>query len=114
LRCHELVRSPLWSCEPYLIFAHHLLARADAFAGDYNGALADYRGRNGIKTTARPMPDLQVGDGEIEVPFWLDDLSAESRRRGVVKRQGGALSIEAPAGELFALDAAADGDDAAA
>jgi hypothetical protein len=57
---------------------------------------------------------LQVSDGEIEAPFWLDDLAAESRQRGAVKRQGSAMLIEAPDGEAFVLDEKLDGDEAAA
>ncbi len=115
LRYSELVTSPLWRSEPYLAFAHHILARADVFAADYNTALADYRARNGIKSSSRPMPDLDLdrGDDATEVPFWLDDHSTESRARAAVKRHGGEAWIEAPSGDRFMLDPALDAWEAA-
>lgn len=66
LRHHAMLTSPLWLSEPYLIYVHHLLAQAGPLAVAYNAALGDYRDRNGIKTTARPMPDLKVSDDSVE------------------------------------------------
>lgn len=114
LRYHELVTSPLWTSEPYLAFVHHILARAGAFAADYNAALADYRARNGIKTTARPMPDLIVRDDEVESPFWLDNEADETRERCTVVKSGNGFALTSPKGDRFEFDPAANGDDAAA
>jgi hypothetical protein len=86
LRHHALPMSPLWACEPYLIFAHHLLARPAQFAADYNAALADYRKEQGIVAPGRPMPDLHVAADEVESPFWLDDLADASRQRLTLRR----------------------------
>ena len=68
--------------EPYLAFAHHILARAGQFARQYNAALAEYRLRHRLRTAARPMPDLAVGPDRCETPFWLDDLVAGQRSSG--------------------------------
>jgi hypothetical protein len=86
LRQHALPMSPVWSSAPYLVFVHHLLARAEQFAARYNAALADYRQEQRITSPGRPMPDLQHGTDEIESPFWLDDLSNDSRTRLWLKR----------------------------
>ena len=92
LRYHAMTVSPICSAEPYLVFVHHLLARAGEFAADYNAALADYRRQNKIRSPGRPMPDLAGGgasDDECEVPFWLDDLSTGGRTRScAVARRG--------------------------
>ena len=95
LRQQALLLSPVWTCEPYLVFVHHLLARPGPFAAEYNTALAGYRKEQGITSQGRPMPDLEVGPDEIETAFWLDDLDGDSRRRLMVRRvEGGwALSI---------------------
>jgi hypothetical protein len=102
--------SRLWLSEPYLVFVHHVLSRADAFAADYNAALADYRLRTRIRSPGRPMPDMQCTAGRCEVPFWLDRLGDGTRSRGSVVRTGDGYHLEAPgAGDAFVLEASADG-----
>jgi hypothetical protein len=86
LKHHALLVSPILFSEPYLVFAHHVLSRAEQFANDYNGALAEYRSETGMTSTTRPMPDLNVKPETIEAPFWLDDLGARSRTRAQVTR----------------------------
>jgi len=109
LRHHALLMAPVWSCEPYLVFAHHLLARAGDFAVDYNAALAAYRLDEGITSPGRPMPDLLVGPDEVEAPFWLDDLAGDERQRLTLRRSGNRWSLAAPGDEAFAFDPAEDG-----
>ena len=122
LRHHALLMSPIWACEPYLVFAHHLMARAGEFASQYNAALAAHRAEQGITSPGRPMPDLQAGPDEVESPFWLDDLSNLTRRRLFLHRIEGTWSLiveddptrtmsrESP---VFRFDPSAPGDDAA-
>jgi hypothetical protein len=86
LRHHALLMAPLWACEPYLVFAHHLLARPAQFAAQYNAALADYRHEQHITSPGRPMPDLSNKADEVETPFWLDDTAAETRQRLTLRR----------------------------
>jgi hypothetical protein len=108
LRHRVVIASTLWNSEPYLLFAHHLLARAREFAGAYNEGLQEYRDAKGIANPGRPMPDLHVGREECETPFWVDDLLGKTRSRGSVVRNGGnwalvvggdSLVLEAGAGE---------------
>src|SRR3954447_10972679 len=117
LRYGAMLVSPLCQCEPYLLFVHHLLSRADAFAADYNAALAEYRRENHIRTPGRPMPDLQCTADGCEVPFWMDDLSTGARTRASVVRRGvNGFVLRGPsrsASDEFPLDRAADGWDAA-
>jgi hypothetical protein len=112
LRHHALVVSPIWMSQPYLVFVHHVLARADAFANIYNAALHEYRIAHRLRTTARPMPDLAMQPDQCEVAFWLDDLTTETRSRpSVIKHNDGwKLTL---AGEEFLLDPNADGWQAA-
>ena len=110
LRHHALVVSPLWHCEPYLIFLHHFLAKADEVARVYNRVLADYRARHGVRTAARPMPDLNASADEIECPFWLDDVAHGRRMRAILHRHKGHWTISPPkGGEPLVLDSSVDG-----
>ena len=114
LRYDSLVVSPLWSSLPYLTLAHHLLARPGEFAGEYNGVLREYRRAHGIRTAARPMPNLWGISGEVETPFWLDDLSKEARARLTVRSDGGNAYLTSPGGEQFSFNPNLDGHAAAA
>ncbi len=112
LRHRVLLASPLMASGPYLAFVHHVLARADRFAADYNAALAAYRTEAGISSATRPMPDLRTAPDAVEVPFWFDDLTAAARGRAQVVRHGHGWVLAA-GDDRFALDPAADGDAAA-
>jgi hypothetical protein len=113
LRHHALLAGPVWTSEPFLVFAHHLVARAGEFATQYNAALADYRRAKKVRTSARPMPDLAAFDQSVELPFWLDDLSAGARSRPSAFARGDGFVIALPNGQEFDFDPAADGWDAA-
>ena len=112
LRHRVLLASPLMTSGPYLTFVHHVLARADRFAADYNAALAEYRVETGISTPTRPMPDLRTTPASVEVPFWFDDLATGHRKRAEVVRDGDRWAL-AHGDDRFPLDPAADGSRAA-
>ena len=112
LRQHVMMVSPMLTAEPYLLFVHHVLGRAEAFAGDYNAALAEFRIAAGIHSPGRPMPDLRITPESIEVPFWLDDLADASRTRANVTRRGNQWTLVA-GDDAFILDPAEDGWNAA-
>lgn len=109
LRQHALLMAPVWGCEPYLIFAHHLLARPAQFAVRYNAALADYRREQRITSPGRPMPDLAHTLDEVETPFWLDDIAGETRQRLSVRRNGDGWALRD-----FTFRESTGGDEAAA
>lgn len=113
MRHHAMLASPLWQSEPFLLFAHHVVARAGEFAAAYNAALADYRREKKVRTPTRPMPDLVTAGGAVELPFWLDRLDTGERTRPSVVERGGGYAITAPNGDEFRFDPAAPGWDAA-
>jgi hypothetical protein len=112
LDIRSVMVSPLLVTTPYLIFVHHLLARADRFAADYNAALADYRRGAGIKSDTRPMPDLTLEPGRIEVPFWFDHLATGTRSRASVAKTGDRWELQSGA-DRFWFDPEAGGHAAA-
>jgi len=109
----SIVTSRLWTNEPYLAFAHHLLANADSFGSIYNQALAEYRLAHGIDNPGRPMPDLHVADDSCEVPFWLDDLTSGIRTRATVHGRAGDWRLQT-AGDALRISAEKDFTAAAA
>lgn len=113
LRYDALLASPLTASEPYLLLAHHILARADGFVADYNSALQEYRRQNKIRNPGRPMPDLKLSADACEVPFWLDELAPGTRSRATVRRSQGAWVLRSAEGEEFRFDPACDGWDCA-
>jgi hypothetical protein len=114
LRQHALVTSPILASEPYLVFVHHILARARQVATDYNVSLEEYRTEHKIRTKQRPMPDVQVFETSVETPFWLDDLATGHRTRPSVFMTDGGWSLELTSGAQFVFDPNADGWEAAA
>jgi hypothetical protein len=115
LRHGAALASPVWSAEPFLLFAHHLIARAGEVAAAYNRALAEYRREKKVRTPTRPMPDLAADGGAIELPFWLDFLSTGERIRPTVAPSGDGYVLHlAGGGDEFRFDASADGWDVAA
>ena len=119
LRHHAMLTSPIWQSEPYLVFVHHLIAHAGEFASRYNAALADYRREKKVRSAMRPMPDLAVSQGAVELPLWLDHLDTGDRTRpSAFARDGrggaGGFVLASPSGDEFDFDPAAPGWDAAA
>jgi hypothetical protein len=114
LRYDAMVVSPITLSEPYLLFAHHVLSRADEFAADYNASLEQFRRDNKIRSPGRPMPNLRIGDDSCEVPFWLDSLATATRQRASVARSNGQWVLRTDDGNEFRVDPLAEGWDAAA
>ena len=109
LRYEAKLFGPICSQEPYLLFVHHILSHADAFATDYNAAIEEYRRENHIRTPGRPIPMLKVDAQQIEVPFWLDDLGKGRRTRGMVLPTPGGFTLQSADGERFTCRPDADG-----
>jgi len=113
LTYESLLVSPICLAEPYLLFVHHVLSRAELFASDYNAVLDGYRRDNKIRAPGRPMPNLKLTADACEVPFWLDSLADGSRARATVVRDGTAWGLRLPGGQHFRFTPVADGWDAA-
>jgi hypothetical protein len=114
LRHGALLASPLWQSDPFLVFAHHVIARARDFATSYNAALADFRREKKVRTPTRPMPDLAAFEASVELPFWLDDLATGDRTRPSVFARDGAFVLATPAGDEFEFDPSANAFDGVA
>jgi hypothetical protein len=54
----------------FLAFASELALRAEEVATVQNEELASYRERYGVRSAARPFPDLREQDGAWELPLW--------------------------------------------
>ena len=114
LRHHAMLVSPMWLSEPYLVLVHHLIASIETFAPIYNSSLAEYRQKNGVTTSSRPMPDLDVSADQCELPFWVDDMTSSSRTRARADRSANGrweLRVVDRAGtvEPFTFDPSLDG-----
>ncbi len=114
LRRNTFIVSPMFLSEPYLAFAHHVMADAAIFAQIYNQALAEYRAAHKTKSPSRPMPDLFVSHGSVEAPFWLDNLTDGTRSRPSVFPEAGGFVLELLSGDRFLFDPNSDGEIAAA
>ncbi len=57
--------------EAWLEFVLAWLANARQWADIYNTALQEYRTANAITNAAQPMPSLQIGPHQVELPFWI-------------------------------------------
>ncbi len=57
----------VWTC-PLLV---ETIIRAGKFAAAYNRALADYRRRYRVGGARRPIADLCIEHGRVEVPAWV-------------------------------------------
>jgi hypothetical protein len=113
LRHHAMLASPVWESRTFLVFLHHLIARAGEFATAYNAALAEYRKRNKVRTPTRPMPDLAAFDDSAELPLWLDELATGGRTRPSAFAADGGYVVTLQNGDEFHFDPAADGFEAA-
>lgn len=51
-------------------FIVHLAVNAAIFARAYNAELDAYRHQTRTRSKAQPFPDLEVGEGAVELPFW--------------------------------------------
>jgi hypothetical protein len=114
LRHHAMLASPIWESEPFLVFAHHVIARAGEFAAAYNAALADYRREKKVRSATRPMPDLAASEADAEIPFWLDRLDTGDRVRPSATARDGGYALALPGGDEFHFRPDAAGADAAA
>jgi hypothetical protein len=66
----ELPVGRLCRTEAFAWFACAVLSEAERFRDAYNGAVADYRHRYGLRSRNHPVPDLARDGDWVEVPFW--------------------------------------------
>jgi hypothetical protein len=80
----ELPVTSLAETSAFALFVADIALGAERFAAAYNGALASYRERTGVRNAAQPFPDLGGEDGRVELPLWALDRG----RRTVWARTG--------------------------
>jgi hypothetical protein len=97
--CHnlEIPVSAVCRTEQFGWFAAHVLSELPRFHAVYNGAVHDYRRRNGIQSRNHPVPDLTRRDDWLETPFWA--WRAGQERRGRLQARLGAEQIELRVGD---------------
>ncbi len=62
-----------WMCETdgFYHFLLHILCNAARFVNIYNEKLAEYRRMHQIRSKANPLPDLEIMNNVVELPFWV-------------------------------------------
>jgi hypothetical protein len=89
----ELPQSHVCNLEAFHWFTAHLLANLPRFWEIYNGAIAEYRRANHIRSHSHPVPELAI-DGEwLEAPFWIWTADKPDRRRLFVREHNDQLEL---------------------
>ncbi|MCX5976162.1 MAG: hypothetical protein NTV33_04870 [Coprothermobacterota bacterium] len=81
-----------------------LAEQALSFAVTLNTALAGWRVRHRARSTAVPFPDLEIGPGRVELPFWWEK---EGRRSPLFLKEGQLWIQDQPLGTIKEALAAA-------
>ena len=93
LRNLELPMSRVCETEPFRWFAAHLIAHLPRVHSLYNAAVNQYRLAHRLRNHTHPVPDLEIRDGWLEVPFWLWRAGDLQRDRPFVRRVGSELEL---------------------
>jgi hypothetical protein len=89
----ELPQNRLCETAAFRRFAARLLADLPRFHEAHNGALADYRRAEGIRSAGRPVPPLARDDEWFEAPLWMWTADDPQRRRVFVRRIGREIEL---------------------
>jgi hypothetical protein len=110
----EVPQSRICCLEAFHWFTAHLLAQLPRFWGIYNGAVAEYRAVNHIRSANHPVPNLAAEADWLEAPFWIWSAAAPRRRRLFVRFVGSETILTDREGLEIRLPLTADGDGAGA
>ncbi len=106
--CMEFPVSGLCVQKPFLRYARDLIERIDDFRDVYNGQLARYRKDHKLRYPANPFPDLEVGRGATETPFWV--INSGAREPLFVRRDSaGDGVLESATGGVWTMAELASG-----
>ncbi|GAA4432920.1 hypothetical protein [Bremerella cremea] len=83
-----------WFCQ----FVASILIEAERYRSIYNDCVNQYRKVHGIRSTSHPVPDLEMEDDWIEVPFWIWTTDNAHRRQLWVTHEEDALRLSDRAG----------------
>lgn len=89
----ELPLSKICQTPAFRVFTIHLLSHCERLRADYNGALAEYRRVNRIRSRSHPVPELIAEDGYFETPFWIWTNDQPVRRRLFARLDGTGLRV---------------------
>ncbi len=67
----EIPVSLMCNTKGFYSFFLHILYNAKQFAEIHNEKLKDYRNTQAISSKANPVPDLEIHDTLVELPFWI-------------------------------------------
>lgn len=67
----EIPVSLMCNTKGFYSFFLHILYNARQFAEIHNEKLNDYRNIHAISSKANPVPDLEIHDTLVELPFWI-------------------------------------------
>jgi hypothetical protein len=81
------------------VFLADIIIHASRFHRCYNAALNQYRADENVRGANRPIPDLAVDGGRVELPVWVYRIG-EPRSRCFVARQGGSVRFYANREEI--------------
>jgi hypothetical protein len=88
----------------------HLLAHLPRLWETYNTALLEYRREHKVRSSAHPVPELDVDGDWLEAPLWVWSDSNPQRRALYVRQRNEELVLSDRAGFEATLSIAADGD----
>jgi hypothetical protein len=106
----ELPQSRVCELESFAWFTCHLLAELPRVHAEYNGAVAEYRRANHVRSLAHPVPDLAVDDEWLEAPYWIWSSDNPRRRRLFARRIGHEIELTDRRGLGVRLALAPGGD----
>lgn len=93
LRTLEVPLSAVCQTRSFARFALYLLLQLPRLREVYNGAIADYRRANHVRSEAHPVPQLTQQGLWSEAPFWIWSSARPQRRQAFVQRTSTTLTI---------------------
>lgn len=93
----EILLSAITRIPSFGRFFQILAEQALSFAETLNAALARWRVRHRARSTAVPFPDLEIGPGRVELPFWWE---MEGTRSPLFLKEGQLWTQDRPLGAI--------------
>lgn len=98
LQTLEVPLSTICQSRSFAWFSLHLLLELPRLQEAYNGALAEYRQANHVRSAAHPVPELARQGKWLEAPFWMWTSTSPARRPLHVQHSGDVLLLSDRAG----------------
>jgi hypothetical protein len=103
-RMLELPLSAICSFPEFIRFAVPILERPFEFAQCYNQTLTTFRSEHRIRNEANPFPNLSIEEEWCELPFWVVDHAAGTRRVLQIRRQSDGMALASNGERLLTLE----------